>query len=227
MRVSAPRKLVVLLLAAVAAAIAAGPGAAADSRVEVSVITDSLHVSNVVPTWGAQIPKIAYDGQWFYAVSMDSDDDAKYPWRGLVYKSRDGVHWTVAVEMRDPSSTYVCTTCGSTQPSHGLIYQPPALLFDNQRRLHLQAGCWNGGECYPGVPSAPGDHTAIYTLRLVFSDRLPDGSIDFTRFADRSLRETTPGRAADLALLPGPLTRPDRRYVYAAFAGFGPSDSSS
>lgn len=111
--------------------VAAAPAAAAGPKVEVSVITDGLHVSNVVPTWGAQIPKLAYDGQWYYAATLDSDDDAKYPWRGIIFKSRDGKSWTKALEMNDPSSTYVCTTCGSTKPSHGALYQPIALLFHN------------------------------------------------------------------------------------------------
>jgi hypothetical protein len=104
---SAPtlRKLLVFLLTAAAAAFAAGPAGAADSRIQVSVITGQLHVSNVVPTWGAQIPKVAYDGRWFYAVWMDSDDDAKYPWRGLVFKSPDAEHRTVAVDMRDIAAT--------------------------------------------------------------------------------------------------------------------------
>lgn len=209
----------------VVAGVAAGPAAAAD--VDVNVITSGLHVSNVVPTWGAQIPKLAYDGGWYYASTLDSDDNAKYPWRGIIYKSRDGKTWTKALEMNDPSSDYVCTTCGSTQPSHGLLYQPIALFFDNQHRLHLQVGCWNGGECYPGIPSPPGSHTYIYTLRLIFSDRLADGSIDFSRYADRSLRAPAPDGAPISRYYQGLATDPTGRYIYAAFAGFGSNDSPS
>lgn len=187
------RPVVVLIaLAAIAAPIAA---AVTSDKVESTVIAGDLAVANVVPTWGSQIPKIVYDGRWYYAATLDGEG-SQYPWKARIWKSRNGSGWTQAYELT------------------GNVYQPPGLLVDSAKRLHLQVGCYTGAECYPGVSPAPGPELgAVYTVRLVFATHLPDGSIDFSRFADHTLRSGITERYYQ-----GLAVDPTRRFIYSAYA---------
>src|SRR4051794_34138845 len=91
-------------LARTSAAGAPGP------KVRVDVVADDLHVANVFPTWGAQIPKVVYDGHWYYAATLDGEG-TQYPWKARIWKSRNGRDWTQAFEL----------------PGH--VYQPPGLVL--------------------------------------------------------------------------------------------------
>lgn len=185
-----------LVTLGVGAVTAPAHGTPGDSPPRVSISTLSeLGESNVFPTWGAQIPKIVYDGHWYYATSLDGYE-TQYPWQADVWKSRDGKAWTLAWRLT------------------GNVYQPPGLVIDSHNDLLLEVGCYTGASCYPGVAPAPGAQEAsVYTVRLLLDKRLPDGSIDFSQFKDYSLRTGTTehyymGMAVD----------PTGRYVYTAYA---------
>lgn len=195
-----------LLLAALLTVLLALPSVAAPqpenpqdrSVVKVDTIADDLGVGNVVPTWGAQIPKLVFDGEWYYVTTLDGDGFA-HPWEARIWKSPDGETWEEAVSM--PAT----------------VYQPPALVLDERNRLHLHLPCYTGDECYPGVEEAEGDPlSVVYTVRLAFDDRLEDGSIDFTSFEDYSIREGESERYYQ-----GVAVDPTGRYVYAAYAVAG------
>ncbi|WDZ82665.1 hypothetical protein [Micromonospora cathayae] len=168
--------------------------------VQVSVVSDSLRVTNVVPTWGAQIPKVVYDGRWFYAATLDGDG-TQYPWSARVWKSPDSRTWTEVVAL----------------PGH--VYQPVGLLVDGAGRLHLQVACFTGAACYPGVAPAPGaDLAGVYAVRLTFADRLADGSVDPGRFTDHTARSATPAGAGPERYYQGLAMSRDGRYLYTAYA---------
>lgn len=187
----------VCVVGAVAAAGAA-PAAADSNDLRVSVVSDSLKVANVVPMWGAQIPKVVYDGHWFYSATLDGNG-TEYPWQGHIWKSSDGQSWTEAVHL----------------PGH--IYQPIGLLVDGQGRLHVDVPCYAGAECYPGVAPAPGaDMSLVYLVRLAFGQHNADGSVDFSQFADQSVR--TPGAERYYR---GLAVDPTGRYIYSAYAVAG------
>jgi hypothetical protein len=137
-------------------------------------ITQSLSVSEDSPTWGAQIPKVVYDGRWFYVLVIDHVGSADHNWGARIFESRDGRHWRQAFVLRDPAT------------GNGFVYQPLGLLIDRRKQLHIVGGCFTGGECYPGVP--PATHGEIYTLHVVLSQRGPNGAILFTRPTDLSIR---------------------------------------
>ena len=103
-------------------------------------------------------------------------------------------------------------TQAAALPGH--VYQPPGLLVDSAERLHLQVGCYTGAECYPGVAPAPGGElAAVYTVRLAFASRRPDGSIDFSRFDDDTLRAGQTERYYQALAVD-----PTRRFLYSAYA---------
>jgi hypothetical protein len=179
----------------------AGPAAAAAPPVLVppdlraDVVADDLGIANVVPTWGAQIPKVVYDGHWYYAATLDGAG-SQYPWQARIWKSRNGQSWSEAARL----------------PGH--VYQPPGLAIDAQGDLFLQVGCYTGAPCYPGVEPAPGaDLGAVYTVRLLFRDHGPDGSVDFSSFDDLTVRQGTTER-----YYMGMAVDPTGRYVYTAYA---------
>jgi hypothetical protein len=179
----------------------AASGAAASAPILVQpdlradVVADDLGVANVVPTWGSQIPKVVYDGHWYYAATLDGAG-SQYPWKARVWKSRNGQDWAQAAEL----------------PGH--VYQPPGLAVDARGDLFLQVGCYTGASCYPGVSPAPGaDLGAVYTVRLLFRDHNADGSVDFGRFDDLSIRQGTTER-----YYMGMAVDPTGRYVYTAYA---------
>lgn len=194
------RLLAAATVAAVAAVLAgAGGSAAADpdppAVVRASVVSDDLAVTNVVPTWGAQIPKVVYDGHFYYAATLDGDG-AQYPWSAQVWRSRNGTLWTPVLRL----------------PGH--VYQPVGLLVDGEGDLHLQVACYTGAECYPGVEPAPGaDVGAVYPVRLEFTDRNPDGSVDFADFTDHTIRT-----AGSERYYQGMAVDPTGRYLYSAYA---------
>ncbi|WP_116948939.1 YncE family protein [Jiangella endophytica] len=195
------RSRTILLAAATVAAVLSGAGgsAAADpdppAVVRASVISDDLAVTNVVPTWGAQIPKVVYDGSWYYAATLDGDG-AQYPWSAQVWRSRNGTVWTPVVRL----------------PGH--VYQPVGLLVDGEGDLHLQVACYTGAECYPGVEPAPGaDLGAVYPVRLEFTERRPDGSVDFADFTDHTVRASGSERYYQ-----GLAIDASGRYLYSAYA---------
>jgi hypothetical protein len=180
-------------IGAVTAEASTDPGNAPE-RVSISTVSE-LQVANVFPTWGAQIPKIVYDGHWYYATTLDGNG-TEYPWHASIWKSRNGVDWAEAWELV------------------GHVYQPPGLVIDSQNRVFLEVGCYTRAECYPGVAPAPGaDMAKVYTVRLLLDERLPDGSIDFSRFEDHSLRSGTTER-----YYMGMAVDASRRYVYTAYA---------
>ncbi|PZF84251.1 hypothetical protein [Jiangella anatolica] len=188
-----------LAVATVAAAIAGPTGAAADpdppAVVRASVVSDELAVTNVVPTWGAQIPKVVYDGHFYYATTLDGDG-AQYPWSAQVWRSRDGAGWTPVLRL----------------PGH--VYQPAGLLVDGEGDLHLQVACYTGAECYPGVAPAPGGElAAVYPVRLEFTERNADGSVDFADFTDHTIRA-----AGSERYYQGLAVDPSGRYLYSAYA---------
>lgn len=189
-----------LLLAAVTvAAVLSGGSAAADpdppAVVRATVVSDDLALTNVVPTWGAQIPKVVYDGSWYYAATLDGDG-AQYPWSAQVWRSRNGTVWTPVVRL----------------PGH--VYQPVALLVDGEGDLHLQVACYTGAECYPGVAPAPGaDLGAVYPVRLEYKNHAPDGSVDFTTPEDHTIRA-----AGSERYYQGLAIDPAGRYLYSAYA---------
>lgn len=163
-------------------------------RVTISTLAE-LGVANVFPTWGAQIPKIVYDGHWYYATTLDGNG-TEYPWHARIWKSEDGEDWTQVLEL----------------PGH--VYQPPGLVVNSNNDLFLEVGCYTGASCYPGVPPAPGaNEAAVYTVRLQFDKHLADGSVDFSQFTDYSLR--SPGSERYYM---GMAVDPSRRYVYTAYA---------
>lgn len=193
-----------LLAALVAITVAphpvAGTPAGRAGSVQTSVVSDALRVTNVVPTWGAQIPKVVYDGRWFYAATLDGDG-AQYPWSARVWKSPDAQAWTEVVHLP------------------GYVYQPVGLLVDGAGRLQLQVACFLGASCYPGVAPAPGaDLAGVYAVRLTFADRLADGSVDFGRFTDHSVRTATPAGAGPERYYQGLAMSRDGRYLYTAYA---------
>jgi hypothetical protein len=176
-------------------AAAAPPALADGGNLRVSVVSDALRVANVVPMWGAQIPKVVYDGRWFYAATLDGDG-TQYPWQGHVWKSADGHRWTEAVHL----------------PGH--VYQPIGLLVDGAGRLHVQVACYTGAECFPGVAPAPGaDMSAVYEVRLTLAHALADDSADFTRPIDQTVR--TPGAER---YYQGMAMDSTGRYLYTAYA---------
>lgn len=176
-----------------ASAPASGPRG--EHGISTTTVSDALQLTNVVPTWGAQIPKVVYDGRWYYAASLDGSG-SEYPWQSRIFKSRDAKHWVEAVHL----------------PGH--VYQPIALLVDGRGRLHVQVGCYTGAECYPGVAPKPGaDQASVYTVHLAFGERLPDGSVDFGRFADHTLRTGITERYYQ-----GAAMDPSGRYMYSAYA---------
>ena len=165
------------------------------AKVDSTVVSDELGIANVVPTWGAQIPKVVYDGDMFYAATLDGAG-TQYPWSGRIWKSEDGKDWTLA----------------QTLPGH--VYQPPGLLVDGEGDLHLQVACWAGAECYPGVAPADGaDMSRVYAVRLEFEQPGPDGSVDFGQFKDHSVRTDSAERYYQ-----GMAVDPTGRYIYAAYA---------
>lgn len=189
------------LAAAAVAALIAGQATAATAEpeppavVRATVVSDDLALTNVVPTWGAQIPKVVYDGRWYYAATLDGDG-AQYPWSAQVWRSRNGTVWTPVVRL----------------PGH--VYQPVALLVDGEGDLHLQVACYTGAECYPGVAPAPGaDLGAVYPVRLEFSEHAPDGSVDFADFTDHTIRQ-----AGSERYYQGLAIDPSGRYLYSAYA---------
>lgn len=182
-------------------ALAAAAGASATTGIVVppdlraDVVSSDLGVANVVPTWGAQIPKAVYDGHWYYVATLDGAGTS-YPWKARIWKSRDGESWTQAAVL----------------PGH--VYQPPGLAVDGAGDLFLQVGCYAGAACYPGVAPAPGpDLSSVYTVRLLFRTHEPDGSVDFSRFDDYTLRQGTTER-----YYMGMGVDPTGRYVYTAYA---------
>lgn len=170
------RKMAVGLLAGLLllAAFAAPAGAAGGARSSVTqaVVTDALQVGNVVPTWGQMIPKLVFDGSWYYATVLDGELYA-YPWNGKVYKSPDGVNWSVAAEF-----------------SGNTTYQPPGLLLDHKRELHLLVGCYVDAAkpCFPGFTTD--NAGAVDFHHVVFREKLADGSFDLTTHDDYSLLDT-------------------------------------
>jgi hypothetical protein len=148
--------------------------AARGAKLMMIPITRSLSVSEDSPTWGTQIPKIVYDGRWFYVLVIDHVGAADHNWGARIFESRDGRHWSQAFVLRDPAT------------GNGFVYQPLGLLLDRRNRLHILGGCFTGGECYPGV--APAKHGEIYTLHVVLSDRARNGAILFARPKDLSIR---------------------------------------
>ncbi|UWP85304.1 hypothetical protein [Dactylosporangium fulvum] len=191
------RRVVILSLGAAAAAVATGSPAFArtEARLRTSIVSDALRVTNVVPTWGAQIPKVVFDGRWYYAATLDGAG-AEYPWQARVWKSRDSQNWTEAVRL----------------PGH--VYQPVGLLVDGAGRLHLHVACYTGAEAFPGVAPKPGDDMAsVYAIRLQFDARLRDGSVDFTRFTDHTVRTGSTERYYQ-----GLAVSRDGRYLYSAYA---------
>ena len=186
--------VVALLGTSIVPSEADGPAANDHSRTSVSTVAE-LGVANVFPTWGAQIPKVIYDGHWYYATTLDGSG-TEYPWHARIWKSRNGKHWTEVWELV------------------GHVYQPPGLVLDAANDVFLEVGCYTGAECYPGVAPAPGaDMAKVYTVRLLLQDRNPDGSIDFTQFTDYSLRSGTTER-----YYMGMAVDANRRYVYTAYA---------
>ncbi|MFC5650566.1 hypothetical protein ACFPYJ_15825 [Paenibacillus solisilvae] len=168
-------------------------GNASSERVTAATITDSLHIGNVVPTWGQQIPKLVYDGKWYYAASLDGEM-YNYPWDGKIFKSPDGVNWSLAAQFNNQTT-----------------YQPPGLLLDYKGDLHMQVGCYG----YADKPCFPGFQTngtgAVSYHHVVFNNRLADGSFDFSTFADHSVMNSPfyyMGTAVDKT----------GRYIYTAYA---------
>lgn len=198
------RRTGVVVLAAVTVLLLALPAVAApqaeDPRdraaIKVATIADDLNIGNVVPTWGAQIPKIVFDGEWYYVATLDGNGFT-HPWNARIWKSQDGQEWEQVVEM-----------------SNHTVYQPPALVFDQYDRLHLHLPCYTDQECYPGVEPAPGGPLGVvYTIRLTFGERLDDGSIDFSTFEDDTIRTGETER-----YYMGVAVDETRRYIYSAYA---------
>lgn len=65
-----------LLACAVAAAVLA-PLAFASSITSAPVST-TIGTTNVTPMWGPQIPKVVYDGQWYYTTTLDGSEDTGF-----------------------------------------------------------------------------------------------------------------------------------------------------
>ena len=163
------------LVAAVLAAAILAPLALASS-ISSSPVSTTIGMTNVTPMWGPQIPKVVYDGQWYYTTTMDGSG-TQHPWNAKIWKSSDGVSWTLVKTL------------------NAWVYQPPGLILDSGNRLWLNVPCYTGGECYPGVaPKAGGALASVYLVRLQFSAKLADGSFNFSTWTDRSDRSASSER---------------------------------
>lgn len=196
------RRLATLLVALVAAAaVAAGAWA---SLITTNPVSTTIGTTNVTPMWGPQIPKIVYDGQWYYATTLDGSG-TQYPWNARIWKSSNGVSWTLV------------------QTLNANVYQPPGLILDSGNRLWLVVPCWTGGECYPGVapasgPSYPNSGSAVYLVRLQFTAKLGDGSFNFGTWNDFSVRTAGAAERYYGGLAIDTLSR---RYIYHAYSKNG------
>jgi len=187
-----------LVLAGVLAAAVLAPLALASSITSAPVST-TIGTTNVTPMWGPQIPKVVYDGQWYYTTTLDGTG-TQHPWNAKIWKSSDGVSWTLVKTL------------------NAWVYQPPGLILDSGNRLWLVVPCYTGGECYPGVmPKAGGSQQYVYLVRLQFTSKLGDGSFNFSSWNDHSDRSATAERYyGGLAI-----DTLSRRYVYHAYSKNG------
>ena len=183
-------------VAAVAvAAVAAGPAAA--GTIDHHPVSTTIGTTNVTPMWGPQIPKIVYDAPsgWYYAATLDGSG-TQYPWNARIWKSSDGVSWTLVKTL------------------NAWVYQPPGLILDSGNRLWLDVPCYTGGECYPGVaPAAGAPEQAVYLVRLQFTAKLADGSFDFSTWSDHSNRA-----AGSERYYRGNTIDVNRRYIWSAYS---------
>lgn len=193
-----PRPLAAALAVAtlVTTAVAGPIAPAAASSTTVSTISSTIGTTNVTPMHSPQLPKIIRDSNgWYYTTTLDGSGTS-YPWIARIWKSPDGVNWTLAVSLGQ------------------WVYQPPSLLLDSGNRLWLTVPCYTGGQCYPGVASASGaSMERVYLVRLQFSTRLGDGSFDLGSWSDQSVRSAGAERYYG-----GMAIDNDRRYIYHAYS---------
>jgi hypothetical protein len=141
-----------------------------------------------------------YDGSsgWYYTATLDGSG-TQYPWVAKIWKSNDGWNWTLAKTL------------------NAYVYQPPGLILDSGNRLWLDVPCYTGGQCYPGVtPKAGSFEQSVYLVRLQFSSKLSDGSIDFSTWSDHSDRGTSAER-----YYRGDTIDATRRYIWSAYSRVG------
>jgi hypothetical protein len=113
------------------------------------------------PTWNANLPKLAGDGLFYYAVHTWYADDASQRYAEILSRPSDGGEWSVLATVDMP-------------------HQPPGLLIDEGGRLHLAFACQRPGDsdvtCFAGGAGTQGNSRRFY--HLVFEARAADGRYD-------------------------------------------------
>ncbi len=127
----------------------------------VEVIGRSPSAVATPPTWNANLPKLAGDGQFYYAVHTWYPDDAAARHADILSRPIDGGEWSVLATVDMP-------------------HQPPGLVIDTEGRLHLAFACQRPGNddvtCFPGGAGTQGNSRRFY--HLVFETRAADGRYD-------------------------------------------------
>jgi hypothetical protein len=112
------------------------------------------------PTWNANLPKLAGDGAFYYAVHTYYADDAASRYAEVLSRPASGGAWSVLATISYP-------------------HQPPGIVIDSAGRLHLVFVCQRPGSddvtCFPGGAGTQGDTRRFY--HLVFEARDAGGRL--------------------------------------------------
>jgi hypothetical protein len=121
------------------------------------------------PTWNAHLPKLVDDGEDLYAAHTYFPDDVASRYAAILRRPVTGPPgaWTEAARISYP-------------------HQPPGLVLDTARRLHLVFDCLRPGSvdvtCFPGGAGTGGLGSRFY--HLIFSARDAGGALRFDTYAN-------------------------------------------
>lgn len=129
----------------------------APSVATVTPIASSPTAVSTPPSWNPNLPKLASDGVYLYAVHTYYADDPATRYAAILSRPVAGGEWTEWARVEMP-------------------HQPPGLVVDAAGRLHLVFACQRPGSadvtCFPGGAGTQGQSRRFY--HLVFETRDDD-----------------------------------------------------
>jgi hypothetical protein len=123
------------------------------------------------PTWNAHLPKLVDDGEYLHAAHTYFPDDTASRYAAILRRPVAGPPgaWTEAARISYP-------------------HQPPGLVLDTSRRLHLVFDCLRPGSvdvaCFPGGAGTGGLGSRFY--HLIFGARDAAGALRFDTYANHA-----------------------------------------
>lgn len=133
----------------------------------VEVIARSPVGVTTPPSWNANLPKLASDGTFLYAVHTYYPDDAASRYAAILSRPITGGDWTEWARIDMP-------------------HQPPGIVVDTDGRLHVVFACQRPGDtnvtCFPG--GAGTQDNALRFYHLVFETRADDLRYDPTTYGN-------------------------------------------